>query len=121
MRFILALLSKLASLLTNWQNSQLAELDARYGTAVKRAQALDARLTEHVKAKETLEAENAALRNQRESLVQQVKDSNAHIQKLENDLEREKTVIVAMPSDDVWNKRIGANITPPIGNTDAFN
>ena len=110
MKAIFALLSKLASMLTNWQNAQLAELDARHQTALQRADALEKRAANAEQLNAQLKAENAEMRVERVSFEQQLKDAKAYVQKLENDLiEQQKEIARLSDHDAVRSDILGAS------------
>lgn len=97
---LFALLSKLASLLTNWQNEQLAELDARLQTALQRADALEKRAANVEELNAFLQSENEALRDHRASLVQQRDEARTRVLRLENDLTEQQNEIRRLSDHD---------------------
>jgi hypothetical protein len=121
----LAILGKLwgyvVQFFAKFYGAKMAEADAKYAITQDHEKKHSDFTLEALKVIRRLELENDALREDRAKLVQIVGDQGAHIERLTDALENAKKVIAAMPSGDVWNVRIGANVTPPAGNTDAFN
>lgn len=115
----LALLGKLWSYAVNFfaklYGAKIADAEAKYADASQRACALKKQLDFAVLLHAELSGQNEKLQAECASYEQQLKDAKAHIQTLQEVHEKAKIHIAGMPSDDAWDARIGANVTPPIG------
>lgn len=115
----LALLGKLWSYAVNFfarlYGAKMAEADAKYADATQRLSDLQRQLASERAFKEQANEVNDRLSAEIVKLTQENNEKLKRILSLENDLESTKKRITALPSDDVWDARIGANVTPPIG------